>query len=285
MDIHLDCIPCFLRQALQAARFVTTDEEEQEKVVRSILALLQESDFHCTPPEIAHKVHFTTIELLGVHDPYQKVKQESNESILAIYESLQSEIDQSDDPLDTAIRLSIAGNIMDYGANTSFNIFHTIKKIKNSNLAIDCTEELKKDLQHAHTVAYFVDNAGEIVFDRLVIETVEKVYGKKSWHLYVKGHPIINDATTEDARQAGLVSLSSVTVKSLGVEKEYDQRTDSLFLETLSQYDVCISKGQGNYEAFSTAGIPFYFVLMIKCPVLASDIGVSIGDIAVIKVR
>jgi uncharacterized protein with ATP-grasp and redox domains len=137
-------------------------------------------------------------------------------------------------------------------------------------------------LKKGQNIAYLVDNAGEIVFDRLFMETVENLFGEKSWHVYVKGHPIINDATTEDAHQAGLSSMPSVTIKQLGVGKEYDQRTDPSFLQRLSHYDVVISKGQGNYEALSNnQGIAFYFLLMIKCPVLAVDIDSSIGDVVV----
>jgi uncharacterized protein with ATP-grasp and redox domains len=119
-----------VRQALQAARFVTPDEQKQEKVVRAMLTILQEADFHCTPPEIAHKVHFSTLELLNVRDPYKKVKQESNEIVLGIYDTLQEEVTQSNNPFTTALRFSIAGNIMDYGAHHSFDIFQTVENSK-----------------------------------------------------------------------------------------------------------------------------------------------------------
>ena len=183
MKTHLDCIPCFLRQALQAARFVTNDEQKQEEVLRAALSALQQCNFCSTPPEIAHKVHFAVMDILGVNDPYQKVKAESNTVVLTMYKDLQKDISTSDDPLDMAVRLSIAGNIMDYGAREDFDIFKTIARVKETTFAINHTQKLKQDLDQAETIAYIADNAGEIVFDKLFMETVDSTYSRKKWHL------------------------------------------------------------------------------------------------------
>ena len=283
MKAHLDCVPCFLRQALQAARFVTDDEKKQEEVLRAALDVLQECSFYSTPPEIAHKVHFTVTEVLGADDPYSNVKRESNAAILEMYDSLNSDVSTSNNPVDTAIRLAIAGNIMDYGPHRSFDVHKTLSNVKTMKFAVDHTKQLKQTLERAHTIGYITDNAGEIVFDRLLIETINRIYNVEKWHVFVKGRPIINDATVEDADQAGLTRVNNVTIEPVEFSKEYDARTDPHFLEKLNSFDVVISKGQGNYEALSTVKAPIYFLLMAKCSIVAEDIGVNIGDIVVVQ--
>lgn len=283
MKTHLDCIPCFLRQALQAARFVTDDEQKQEEVLRAALSVLQQCDFRSTPPEIAHKVHFTVTDILGVEDPYQKVKAESNAAILTMYKDLQKDIKTCDDPLDMAVRLSIAGNIMDYGARKEFDIFETMARVRKTTFAIDHTQELKQDLNQAETIAYIADNAGEIVLDKLFMETVDSTYSRKKWHLYVKSCPMVNDATEKDLHQVTFCEMDNVSIGLITVDREYDSRTDPVFLESLKKADIVISKGQGNYEALSTADLAIYFLLMVKCPVVAEDITADIGDIVVIE--
>ncbi|MBU7012766.1 MAG: DUF89 family protein [Theionarchaea archaeon] len=282
MKTHLDCIPCFLRQALQAARFVTNDEQKQEEVLRAALSALQQCNFCSTPPEIAHKVHFAVMDILGVNDPYQKVKAESNTVVLTMYKDLQKDISTSDDPLDMAVRLSIAGNIMDYGAREDFDIFKTIARVKETTFAINHTQKLKQDLDQAETIAYIADNAGEIVFDKLFMETVDSTYSRKKWHLYVKSCPMVNDATEKDLRQVAFCEMDNISTGLITIDREYDSRTDPVFLEALKKKDIVISKGQGNYEALSTADLTIYFLLMVKCPVVAEDITADIGDIVVI---
>lgn len=284
MKAHLDCVPCFLEQALQAARFVTDDEIKQEKAVRTTLQTLQECNYRKTPPEISHAVHFTLMDVLDADDPYEKVKKNNNATVLHMYDQLVKDVTTSDEPVDTVIRLAIAGNIMDYGARLNFELSETIETVKKTVFAIDDTDKLKENLKNCETVTYLTDNAGEIVFDRLFMETVNEVYGTKEWHVYVKGRPILNDATIKDAQQAGLTGMDTIVIHELPMEKEYDSRADPVYLKEFNHNDVVISKGQGNYEALSSiAGPKFYFMLMVKCPIVADDVGADIGDIIVMN--
>jgi hypothetical protein len=224
------------------------------------------------------------MDVLGIKDPYREEKIRSNAIVLDMYEDLQKEIENNGDPVDKAIRFAIAGNIMDYGAKSEFNIHDTLQRLKHEKLKINDSMELRHDIKNADTIAYLTDNAGEIVFDRLLMETIDKTYGKKKWHVFVKARPIINDATLDTAKQAGLDGVENVIIDAIDFGRNYDDRTDPGFLKKLATYGVAISKGQGNYEALSDAsGINFYFLLMAKCPVIAKDIGVETGDILAIR--
>ena len=137
MKLNLDCIPCFQRQALQAVRFISDDEKLQEKVLRKVMNELLKSDWNSTPPELAHKVHSIVKRVTTEDDPYKEVKRESNDLVLRMYPELKDMVKSSRDPLRKAVRLAIAGNIIDFGVVQTFNLEETIKEVLNKKFSID----------------------------------------------------------------------------------------------------------------------------------------------------
>jgi uncharacterized protein with ATP-grasp and redox domains len=280
MKLNLDCIPCFQRQALQAARFISNDEKLQEKVLREVVKELLESDWESTPPELAHKIHSIVKRVTNENDPYKDVKRESNDLVLRMYPELKETVKSSRDPLRTAVRLAIAGNIIDFGVVQKFNLEETIKEVLKKKFAIDDYMLLKEKLENSETLLFFVDNSGEIGLDKLLVETFLETKKFKKIDFVVKGGPIINDATLEDAVYVGLDSLpnSEFLVISNGEEGTGPERSSQDVKRWISEHDLVISKGQGNYEGLSERN-GLFFMLMAKCPIIASDIGVNVGDI------
>ena len=283
MKIHLDCIPCFISQALQASRFATADEGKQEEILREVLAVIDRNDWSATASEMAVRVHYTVMNMLGEVDPYREEKERSNAVVLDMYDRLKQDVESDADPLARALKLAIAGNIMDYGAKREFDIHDTIRHLTGTPFSIDHSRDLKRDLDAAESIAILADNAGEIVFDRLFMETVDKSCGRKEWHLFIKAKPIINDATREDVSQIGLDILENITIHEVELNRDFDERTEEAFATRLGPYDFAISKGQGNYEALSgMRGVNLYFLLMAKCRLVARDIGVECDDFIVL---
>ena len=280
MKLNLDCVPCFQRQALQAVRFISDDEELHEKVLREVTKKLLESDWNLSPPELAHEVHRIVRSVAKEKDPYKKVKKKSNDLVLTMYPALKSKVEKSADPLRTAIRLAIAVNIIDFGPLQEFNLEKTIKEVLKKKFAIDDYEKLKENLKDAKTLLFFTDNAGEIGFDKLLVETFLKARRFEKISFVVKGGPIINDATLEDAAYVGLCDLPNVEFLNLsnGEAGTGPERTSREVQRWIRNYDLVISKGQGNYEGLSENN-GLFFLLMAKCPVIASDLGVEVGDI------
>lgn len=284
MEIHLDCIPCFQRQALEAVRFVTSDPGLQEAVLREVMSELQKTDWRRSAPELAHMVHRVVREKTGEKDPYNTVKKEYNDLALGMYSELKRTVSQSPEQLLTAVRLAIAGNIIDFGVNSNFDLKTTIKECLEKEFGILDFPELAKGLEATDTLVYLVDNTGEIVFDRVLLETILDNYKIKKILLGVKGAPIINDATLEDAIYIGMDALPGIKFFDVGIGDPGTgmERNSKEFLETLKKGDMVISKGQGNYEALSeTEGI--FFLLMAKCPIIADDLAVEVGDIVLKK--
>jgi len=280
VKLNLDCIPCFQRQALQAVRFISDDEELQERVLREVAKKLLESDWDSTPPELAHKVHSIVRKITKENDPYKGVKRESNDLVLNLYPELKDTVKKSRDPLRTAVRLAIAGNIIDFGVPQQFNLEETIREVLKKKFAIDDYKKLKEKLKGAKTLLFFVDNAGEIGLDKLLVETILEQKKLEKLVFVVKGGPIINDATLEDAVYVGLDKLPNSEFLTIGNGEAGTgpARSSQTVKKWIREYDFVISKGQGNYEGLSEHN-GLFFMLMAKCPIIASDIGVNVGDI------
>jgi len=280
MKLNLDCIPCFQRQALQAVRFISDDEKLHERVLREVAKKLLESNWDSTPPELAHQVHSIVKRITNENDPYKEVKKESNDLVLKIYPELKQKVKKSRDPLRTAVRLAIAGNIIDFGVPQEFNLEDTIREVLKKKFAIDDYKKLKEKLKDAETLLFFVDNAGEIGLDKLLVETFLEAKKLEKIDFVVKGGPIINDATLEDAVYMGLDRLpnSEFLAISNGEVGTGPARSSQTVKRWIREHDLVISKGQGNYEGLSEHN-GLFFMLMVKCPIIASDLGVEVGDI------
>ena len=213
-------------------------------------------------------------------DPYKHVKKKSNNLVLKMYSALKKRVKNSKDPLETALRLSIAGNIIDYGINEQFNLKETIKEVLTKKFAIYDYIQFKDALKNSKTLLCFIDNAGEIVLDKLLVETILEEKKLENIVFVVKGGPIINDATLEDTLYTGLNLLpkTSFLVISNGEEGTGPVRNSNAVKDWINKYDLVVSKGQGNYEGLSEFhGI--FFMLMAKCPLVASDLEAEVGDI------
>ncbi len=274
MKTCLDCIPCFFSQALRAGRIATDDERIIKRLLDEFGVMLGELSLSCTPPEIAMRLYGRIREITGNTDPYRQIKQDSTRRALARYDSLKRSIEESDDSLLTAVQVAIAGNIIDFGVSSSFDVDLSIEEALHQKFAIDNYDEFKRRLERCHHVLYIGDNAGETVFDRLLIEQMQKPVS-----FVVRGEPVINDATYEDAVEAGIDRVATIVSSGTAAPGAIVRTCSPEFVALLKQSTFTIAKGQGNYEALSAEPYPILFLLKAKCPVIAQDIGVSVGDL------
>ena len=278
MKIYLDCIPCFVRQALEASKMATKDRVKQEKVLKAVLSELRKTSIkNKIPPQIARKVHRIVKKVTKNNDPYKKVKDRYNRKALKMFPSLKQKVAESKDRLLTATKLAIAGNIIDFGPSSKFNLEKTIEEVLVQDFAINHFNRFREVLQKSERVVYLGDNTGEIVFDRILLEELKD----KEITFVVKGGPIINDATVEDAKFTGINKIARILTVSNGEPGTGPDRNSKRFINFLKGADIVISKGQGNYEALSEVDANIFFLLKVKCPTIARDIGVKVGGIVV----
>ncbi len=274
MRTYLDCYACFLRQALSATRMVTADEAVQQAVVNETLALLQALPPDTTPPEIALAVHTLVRERLGDGDPYATAKAESTRAALALYPRLTALVAESEDQLDAAVRVAIAGNIIDLGVSDDVpDLWATVERVMATPLAIDDLAELRSALAVVDHVLFLGDNAGETVFDRVLIEALEPpvIYA-------VKGGPVLNDATLEDAFAAGLETCATIVENGSRAPGTILDLCSAEFRDTFDNAPLVIAKGQANYETLSEAGPRVFCLLQAKCPIIAADMPAPVGS-------
>ena len=277
MRIYLDCISCFVRQALDAARLATDDEQIHKNVVDQVLRLAADLDMSQSPPVIGQKIHRLIRSLVGSDDPYYRVKKQFNSLALKLYPDLRKQITNSNDQIETAVRLAIAGNIIDFGVKSSLSESEVKKTINDSlsgYLNPEQVQNFKNAVIEAEKIIYLADNAGEIVFDHLLIEQlpIEKIT------VVVKGSPVINDATIEDANIVGLGRIVEVIDNGSDGPGTILETCSQSFRDRFEDADLIIAKGQGNYETLSDVDKNIFFILKAKCPVIARDLGCEVGE-------
>jgi uncharacterized protein with ATP-grasp and redox domains len=266
MKMHEDCLPCYLRQALRVARICSTREEEHLAVTAAVSRLLADIDMEQTPPANAIAVYDCIAAVTGCPDPYRDLKKLSNEQAMELLPLIRAELLVSPDPLATAVRFAVAGNSIDYGACATVDIEAAFSRCRSTVLAVDhlgLLLERVRRLKNGSRILYLADNCGEIVYDQLVLEILHAMGLDVT--VAVRGGPIINDASLEDALACGLdrhACLISSGVACPGTS--LDHCSDEL-LAHFHQADLVISKGQGNFETLSEVDREIFFLLLVKC--------------------
>lgn len=289
MRTYLDCIPCFYRQALDAARLAGADEIVQKKIIDELSKLIPDFPLEASPPEMGRTVYALVRGIIGVKDPFKEIKESSNKMALSLYPELKQEINNSEDRLLTAVKLSIAGNVIDYGVKNSLNVEEEINKIFNKDFRSDNKnnktvfryQEFKEILSKVNHVIYLADNAGEVVFDRLLIEELTEKLGKQVIYV-VRGKPIINDALIEDAIFCGINKVAKIISSGSDAPGTILKYCSPEFIELYQKAELIISKGQGNYESLSEEDKSIFFLFKAKCPVIAENVGCNVGDMVLV---
>jgi len=282
MKLHLECIPCYIRQALEAAQMVTEDKKLQEQILRESLIAASKFDTESSGFITQARIQRVIKRILPDGDPYSGVKEEYNRITLGLTGKLRETIKNSEDPFETSLRISLAGNIIDFGPNITLNkkiIKEAIKKSLSQNLDEEKIKLLKEGIDNAKRILFIGDNAGEIVLDKIFIEKLPK---EKITYV-VRGGYALNDATMQDAKMVGMTDTVRVITTGLDMPAAILPLCSKDFLVNYKRSDLIIAKGQGNYEALCEEDKNIFFLLKIKCPIIASTFKkrYKVGDIVV----
>jgi uncharacterized protein with ATP-grasp and redox domains len=281
-EIILDyrCFFCFARAFERMLEKETFSPEVKKQFAGEMFGLFNNVKNDFSIPSLSRELNVLLKRNSNNPDPYKEVKKQSNDLVLAMYPELKNMVFNSADQFDSALRLAIAGNIIDFGISNDFDLQLTINKVLNSDFAIDDSLQLKQALSEAKTVLYLGDNCGEMVFDKLFIETImhsNMIYA-------VRGASVINDATLDDARYVGIDIVADIISNGYDAPSTILEHCSDEFMDVFNRADVIISKGQGNLEGLlGKTGKEVYFLLMVKCDVIADALGVKKGDFVVSK--
>ncbi len=267
-------MPCFLRQALEAARISMSDEKMQKRILIEATKIISNVDQFDSSPEVGRELYHLVKKHTGIDDPYREIKKNHIESAQRIYPDMKYFLFKQKDRLEASLKIAAVGNVIDAAVNGNVDVKRNIIEEFDKEFKINDIERFKKDISTAKTLLIIGDNAGETVFDKILVE--ELLFLDITYA--VRSEPIINDATLQEGLESGLnygTHLISSGCSAPGTILEACSRE---FLDVYEAADIIISKGQGNYETLSDENRGIFFLLKAKCPVIAKDLGVSIND-------
>jgi hypothetical protein len=271
------CEACFLRTYRRLFQKYSIGEIQQQSFLAFFDQTMQSAK-GLSSPEIQRILNSEFCRIIRVVDPFLEEKESNNCIALDLYKTWKPRVIEASSPFDLALRLAIAGNIMDYGANSNFDINDTISSVISTNLAINHSSLLRQRILSANKILILGDNAGEIVFDRLFIETI--MHSDVTYA--VKGAPILNDVTLIDAKQTGMFEVADVISNGFDAPSTVLKCCSKEFIKVYQSADLIISKGQGNFEGLMNQNDPrIFFLLMAKCDIIANLLKVPKGSFIV----
>lgn len=282
MKTQLECIGCLVNQVSKICEEGLPDQEEKQmRLIKLALKEISGSDFMDSPPAIACKMHRVIKKELKNPDPYKLVKDQANQLVLALLPKLEAVIATVADQRKTALLLAIGGNIIDAAIGnmpTEAEIQIAVEQSLESPIEGD-VQTFMHDIEQAKKILYLCDNTGEICLDKLLIKQI----GPEKVCVAVRGLPILNDATMEDAVTCGLTDIVKVIDNGSDAPGTLLNECSHEFQKTFSEADLIISKGQGNYESLSDIKAPVYFLLKVKCQVVSKQVNLPMGALLLRK--
>ena len=281
MKTSFDCIPCFVRQTLDAAKSLELGEETALRLMHRTLSMAQDLDWTLPPPVIGRDIHRAIREITGSEDPYLSIKVTDTEKALALLPAIRQMVAQSEDPFVSALKMSIAGNSIDLGAKTQLDA--DVQKAFNGALSkpldIMTARRLEKEISAAEDILFLADNAGEIVFDLPLLSHI----GPDKVIVVVRGNPVINDATLEDTVRSGITASFRVITNGSDTTGTWLPDCSKDFVGRFEMADLVLAKGQGNYESLSDHPCKIFFLFLTKCAVVAEDVGLPVDNYVILE--
>ena len=284
MKVGIDCVYCYLKQAVSCMSMIGVEEDTQHEVLYSLMEDVKNLDRNATPCDNSSEIIFKTYERIGTLDPYVEIKKQSNDLALSLYHRLEAIVDNSEDKLYTSLKLAAAGNVIDLGIHRSFNIDEAIEQSMEKGFTVNHYTEFRVALEKVDSVLILGDNSGEIVFDKLLVQQLSAL-GKKVIYS-VKSGPVLNDSTMEDAVYTGMNKIAKVVEtgsRYLGAPMD---KLSEEFRNTVENSQLIISKGQANYESITeeiTLKNKIFFLLKIKCESVGQDANCPFGEMVFFK--
>lgn len=277
-----ECYDCLFKQAGRLMdKFEISSPKDRDYIQNNLLEFIKENNYETLPAPIAARVYYKMIQdITGVDDFFKKEKDYYNKLILDRYDSFKNDVYRSENPYLSALKYAVAGNIIDFGPPDSFDVEKTISEALTKTPKIDDSVELKNEIEKADKILYLGDNCGEIVMDKLFIEFI----GKSNITFAVRGGNTINDATIENAKDVDIDKYAKLISNGFDAPSTILSSCSSEFLDEYNSADLIISKGQGNLEGLYTEkNKNIFFLLMAKCETVANMLGVSKGDVVIVK--
>ena len=280
MLIDEACVSCIINQSAKVARAIHADTDLENTLTRTVEDMSKTFSYQKSPPEIAADVYEKMAFLANKIDLYDAIKEQSTQKARSFIPFLEEKLLTSNQKLLIATKIAVAGNVIDLAAAVEFDLEEELEKIFETAFAHNDFEKFSQKLETAKTLLVIGDNAGEHIFDYLFIKTLQELYPEIKFSYMVRGNPIINDVTMDEAKDAGFDRLCKLVDSGVNTPGFTYNRANKASQELFDSADLIISKGMGNYECLSPSHRKdICFLLKVKCGVVASSLDKEIGDI------
>lgn len=280
MLIDQDCIACIINQSVKVADAIEANDTLRHNLLSHVEKLSKDFSLQQNPPQIAAYVYKDMAKIAQKNDLYEEVKKSSTQKALSFLPLLQNKLLHSQNILETATKIAVAGNVIDLAAKVMFDLEEELAKIFDTQFADNDIEKLDKLLVKAKKVVVLGDNVGEHIFDYLYVQTLQKLYPNITFYYFVRTLPIINDVTLKEAHEAKFDKLCEVVDSGVDTPGFDYERASENAKKLFDEADLVLSKGMGNYECLSPSHKKnICFLLKVKCGVVANSLGRELGDI------
>jgi len=280
LKITQECVGCIINQSLKVANAIGADEKLTKRLFSYVEQESVDFAFTLTPPEIAAGVYAHMAVIANKKDLYATQKAHATQHATSFLPVLQTQLAQTNNKLLMATKIAVAGNVIDLAAQVEFDLEQELASIFQTDFAHNDFELLQNALETAKDVVVLGDNVGEHIFDLLFVQTLQQLYPALRVHYFVRGCPIINDVTMKEAKEAGFDRVCNLVDSGVPTPGfAYDKATPTA-QKLFDNADVVVSKGMGNYECLSPSHRDnIFFLLKVKCDVVANSLGQNLGDI------
>lgn len=285
--MHLECFECDRKQMKKISAFLHLNPKKEQQLISLAENCLQTCDMAKTNPEIMGALWKHVETITGTNNPYKEIKSSYNQLVLSMSDRLDTLIRQSVNPLEYALKLAIAGNLIDFAAKHTFDettLTELLSHISETELAVNHSKELFRAIQNSRTLLYLGDNCGEIVLDKLFILLLKDYFPNLKVFYGVRGEPIVNDVTLEDADEVRMWEAAEIVSNGDGSLGTVLHRTSEAFQKCFADADTVLCKGQGNYEGLSDCSRGnLFFLFMAKCDLIAAPLGIRKMSIVCVR--
>jgi uncharacterized protein with ATP-grasp and redox domains len=284
LNLTPTCVTCLFSQSLRVCETLQVDDGKTKKILDCVAGMIPNWSFDETPPQVASRVYPKIANLLQTDDIYYDFKREATERAKAFIPFVEEMIGKTDDKFYASLKAATAGNVIDLAAMEQFDLQEEVEKVFDLPFEIDDSEELRKILQKSKNLLVVGDNAGEHLFDKVMMKYFKMLFSHIHIYYAVRGKPIINDITIVDALEAGIDEVAEVVDSGVDTPGLDLERVNSKMLSVYNSADVVLAKGMGNYESlYGVSTRPTFFLLKVKCSVVAESLGKNVGDIICYK--
>jgi len=281
MLIKNECIVCVLNQIIRVSDFLGLKKKKADEVFgESLKETVRTNYLDMTPPVFSGNLYKKLSEITGIDDPYKNLRKEQNDLVLDNIKFFRDRIGNSENPLFTAFVYSLLGNIIDYGGVEIFDVNQIFEEINDIKLMVNDYGKIEEKLGSAEMLLIISDNAGEAVFDMLLIEQIRMKYPRIKIRYGVRSGPAINDILKEDAEYIGIGEIAEIIETGSTYAGTVISASDSDFVKVYEDSDIVISKGQGNFETLEMEkGQNIFFIFKVKCSVVSDHSGLPVNSL------